>query len=136
MRSAKPTAISKKNNELCSQGSIPPIGGEKVHRVPPIAGPWEQDLNKNRKMKMTDLYPIMKGKAYRLAETIIAPKFQGEDLLKTIMSDSDDNRQPLFLIALQQHIPAEAHRRILLDGLAREYAGVDGWMAYVERETK
>ena len=37
---------------------------------------------------------------------------------------------------LPEAIPAEAHRQILLDGMAREYAGVDGWMAYVERETK
>lgn len=84
---------------------------------------------------MSDLYHIMKGKAYRLAATIMAPKHQGEDLLRTIMSDSDHNRQPLFLSMLPQIIPAEAHRQILLDGLAREYAGVDGWMAYVERET-
>ncbi len=74
----------------------------------------------------------MKGKAYRLAETIIAPKYQGEDLLATIMSDSDHNRQALFLVMLPQAIPAEAHRQILLDGMAREYAGVDGWMAYVD----
>jgi hypothetical protein len=84
---------------------------------------------------MSDLYPIMRGKAYRLAETIIAPKHQGEDLLATIMSDSDDNRQALFLRMLSQTIPAEAHRQILLDGMAREYAGVDGWTAYVDRET-
>lgn len=84
---------------------------------------------------MSDLYHIMKGKAYRLAETIIAPKHQGEDLLRTIMSDSDHNRQPVFLSMLPQVMPAEAHRQILLDGLAREYAGVDGWIAYVERET-
>ena len=84
---------------------------------------------------MSDLYRIMKGKAYRLAETIIASKHQGEDLLQTIMSDSDHTRQPLFLSMLPQVIPAEAHRQILLDGLAREYAGVEGWMAYVERET-
>jgi hypothetical protein len=84
---------------------------------------------------MTDLYPIMKGKAYRLAETIIAPKSQGQDLLKTIMSDSDHTRQAAFLTMLPQVIPAEAHRQILLDGMAREYAGVDSWLAYVERET-
>lgn len=84
---------------------------------------------------MSDLYRVMKGKAYRLAETIIAPKHQGEDLLATIMSDSDHNRQPSFLSMLPQVIPAEAHRQILLDGLAREYAGVDGWMAYVKRKT-
>jgi hypothetical protein len=83
---------------------------------------------------MSDLYPIMKGKAYRLAETIIAPKHHGEDLLRTIMSDSDESRQPLFLAMLPQVIPAKAHRQILLDGLAREYAGADNWMAYVESE--
>jgi hypothetical protein len=85
---------------------------------------------------MPELYPIMKGKAYRLAETIIAPKHQGEDLLATIMSDSDHSCQAFFLTMLPQHIPAEAHRQILLDGMAREYAGLDGWMAYVERECK
>jgi hypothetical protein len=85
--------------------------------------------------RMPDLYPIMRGKAYRLAETIIAPKYQGEDLLKTIMLDSDDPRQALFLTMLPQVIPAEAHRQILLDGMASEYAGLNGWMAYVDRET-
>lgn len=84
---------------------------------------------------MSDLYRVMKGKAYRLAETIIASNHQGEDLLETIMSDSDHTRQPVFLSMLPQVIPAEAHRQILLDGLAREYAGLNGWMAYVERET-
>lgn len=85
--------------------------------------------------RMTDLYPIMRGKAYRLAETIIAPKYQGEDLLKTIMLDSDHPRQALFLTMLPQVIPAEAHRQILLDGMASEYAGLNDWMAYVDRET-
>jgi hypothetical protein len=85
---------------------------------------------------MPDLYPIMKGKAYRLAQVIIAPKYEGEDLLKTIMKDSDDPCQALFLMQLPEHIPAEAHRQILLDGMAKEYAGLDGWMTYVDRETK
>lgn len=85
---------------------------------------------------MSDLYTIMKGKAYRLAQTIIAPKFQGEDLLKTIMSDSNHACMPTFLAMLPSTIPAEAHRQILLDGLAREYAGVENWMAYVDRENR
>jgi hypothetical protein len=85
---------------------------------------------------MPDLYSIMKGKAYRLAETIIAPEHQGEDLLATMMSDSDHPRQATFFTMLSQLIPAEAHRQILLDGMAREYAGVDDWMAYVERECR
>ena len=83
---------------------------------------------------MPDLYPVMRGKAHRLAETLMTPKHQGEDLLATMMSDSDDPRQALFLMHLAEAIPAEAHRKILLDGMAREYAGVDGWMAYVEGE--
>jgi hypothetical protein len=83
---------------------------------------------------MSDLYAIVRGKAYRLAQTIIAPKYEGEDLLKTIMSDSDDSRLASFMILLPQHIPAEAHCQILLDGMAKEYAGVEGWMAYVDRE--
>jgi hypothetical protein len=83
---------------------------------------------------MSDLYAIMKGKAYRLAQTIIASKYQGEDLLKTIMKDSDDARQALFLMHLPEHIPAEAHRLILLNGMAKEYAGVEDWKAYVARE--
>ena len=83
---------------------------------------------------MTNLYPIMKGKAYRLAQSIIAPREQGEDLLATIMSDSDHTRQAAFLMLLPRHMPSEAHRQILLDGLAREYAGLDCWMAYVDLE--
>ena len=83
---------------------------------------------------MSDLYPIMKGKAYRLAQTLMVPKHRGEDLLATIMSDSDHARVPLFLVHLPEAIPAEAHRQVLLNGMAREYAGVDGWMAYVERK--
>ena len=83
---------------------------------------------------MSDLYPIVKGKAYRLAQTLMVPKHRGEDLLATIMSDSDHARVPLFLVHLPEAIPAEAHRQVLLNGMAREYAGVDGWMAYVERK--
>ena len=52
------------------------------------------------------------------------------------MSDSDHPRQAMFLGLLPQHIPAEAHRQILLDGMAREYAHLDGWMSYVDRECR
>jgi hypothetical protein len=38
---------------------------------------------------VTDLYPIMKGRAAQLARTLIGDK-PGEDLLALIMSDSDD----------------------------------------------
>lgn len=83
---------------------------------------------------MTDLYPILKGKAAQLARTLIDDR--PEDLLALIMKDSDDPRQALFLMHLPEHIPSDAHRRILLDGMAREYAGVDGWMTYVAREAE
>jgi hypothetical protein len=83
-----------------------------------------------------DLYAIMKGKAYRLASTIIAPKYEGEDLLATIMSDSDHMRQFAFPRLLPTVIPAESHRQILLDGMAREYAKVESWIAYVDHECR
>jgi hypothetical protein len=76
---------------------------------------------------MSDLYAIMKGKAY-------ASRKPSLHLLKTIMKDSDDARQALFLMHLPEHIPAEAHRLILLNGMAKEYAGVEDWKAYVARE--
>jgi len=40
------------------------------------------------------------------------------------------------LLTLESVISAEGHRKILLDGMAREYAGIDGWMAYVNRERR
>jgi hypothetical protein len=83
---------------------------------------------------MADLYAIMKARALPLARTIIMNP--DEDAFAAIMSDSDHSRQASFLTMLEGAIPAEGHRRILLDGLAREYAGVDGWMAYVDRECK
>jgi hypothetical protein len=45
-------------------------------------------ISKRTEHTMTNLYPIMKGKAYRLAQSIIAPREQGEDLLATIMSEA------------------------------------------------
>ncbi|GLR87689.1 hypothetical protein GCM10007857_44000 [Bradyrhizobium iriomotense] len=83
---------------------------------------------------MADLYSIMKARALPLARTIVMNP--NEDAFATIMSDSDDPRQASFLMMLKGTIPAERHRRILLDGLAREYSGVDGWLAYVDRECK
>lgn len=83
---------------------------------------------------MADLYAIMKARALPLARTIVMNP--DEDAFAVIMADSDDSRQAHFLMMLEGSIPAEGHRRILLDGLAREYAGVDGWMAYVDRECK
>lgn len=81
---------------------------------------------------MADLYSIMKARALPLARTIVLNP--DEDAFAAIMSDSDHPRQTHFLMMLEGVIPAEGHRRILLDGLAHEYAGVDGWMAYVDRE--
>jgi hypothetical protein len=49
------------------------------------------------------------------------------------MSDSDHPRQQQFLLLVQQEF-SEGHRQILLDGLANEYADLDGWMAYAVRE--
>jgi len=88
---------------------------------------------------MSDLYGIMKGKAYGLA-TITCGRNNAEaktegyrDVFDLLMSDSDHPRQSQFLLQLQSILP-EGHRVILLDGLAKEYAGLSGWQEYVERE--
>ena len=90
---------------------------------------------------MANLYEIMKGRAYYLAETISGKTNENakaagfRDVFDYIMSDSDHPRQAAFLMQLSGALPAEGHRQILLDGMAKEYAGVDGWMKYVDRET-
>ena len=82
---------------------------------------------------MADLYSITKGKAYSLA-CIVSGRNNAEaktegfkDVFDLIMSDSGRSRQAHFLLQLTP-LMAEGHRKILLDGLAREYAGLDGWM--------
>lgn len=52
-----------------------------------------------------------------------------------VVSDSDHARQASFLLLLSSTVPVKAHRQILLDGMAREYANSDSWMAYVEKES-
>jgi hypothetical protein len=91
---------------------------------------------------VANLYDIMKGKAYSLATTTSGKgnadaKAAGfKDVFDYIMSDSDDPRHALFLMMLNDDVMVEGHRRILLDGMAQEYAGLPNWMAYVDRETK
>jgi hypothetical protein len=57
-----------------------------------------------------------------------------KDVFDLIMSDSDHARQSSFLMGLSGFITTD-QSKVLLDGLAREYAGLEGWMAYVERES-
>jgi hypothetical protein len=89
---------------------------------------------------MNDLYAILKGKAYGAATVTSghsnadAKRSGYKDVYDLIMSDSDHPRQPAFLALLSRDLP-EGHRKVLLDGLAREYAAAGGWMAYVDRET-
>jgi hypothetical protein len=110
------------------------------------AGASEDEAEFDRTLKRAvkpspDLYGIVKGRAYALATTI-SGKTNGdaqqagfEDVFDYIMSDSDHPRQASFLLALPDIMP-EGHRKILLDGLAKEYAGLGGWMEYVDRETR
>lgn len=97
-------------------------------------------LQQITELQLADLYEIMKGKAYALAITVggrsnAEAKSAGyRDAYDLIMSDSDHIRQQMFLMMLADVLP-EGHRRIFLDGLAREYAGVPDWAAYVDRET-
>jgi hypothetical protein len=82
---------------------------------------------------MTDLYPIIKGHAAYLANTVAKPRWQGDEVFKAIMSDSDNPRQAHFLLMLPDHIASEKHRQILLDGLAREFGEAENWISYVDR---
>lgn len=86
------------------------------------------------------LYESLKGQVYDLAQ-IAAGRGNAEariegfkDVYDLIMSDSDHSRQPAFINLIVGRL-SEKQRPILLDGLAREYADLDGWMAYVDRET-
>lgn len=89
---------------------------------------------------MSSLYQVLKGRAYEYAQLAAgrgnteAQAAGRRDVYDLIMSDSDHPRQTAFLTHIHREMP-EGHRRVLLDGLAREYAGVDGWMEYVARET-
>lgn len=86
-----------------------------------------------------ELYDVMKRKAYALASSVTGTsntdaKAAGyEDLWDLLMTDSDHPRQSMFLMGLP-HVLSEKQRRILLDGLAREYTDADGWLDYVRRE--
>jgi hypothetical protein len=90
---------------------------------------------------MDNLYSMLKGRAYYTAITATgrsnadAQASGFKDVYDLLMSDSDHPRQAGFLTLLTDDIMPEGHRRILLDGMAKEYAGVEGWLQYVERET-
>ena len=85
------------------------------------------------------LYDHLKGQAYgaaQIASSRTNPEAQREgfrDVFDLIMSDSDNPRQQAFLTLIMGEL-SEDQRKILLDGMAKEYAGVEGWLAYIERE--
>lgn len=81
---------------------------------------------------MTSIYKKLKGKAHQIARLVCG--HHDGDLFELIMSDSDDMRQAMFLMMIMKEF-SEKQRQILLDGLAREYVGCDGWLDYVEQET-
>jgi hypothetical protein len=86
------------------------------------------------------LYDVVKGRAYGLVQVVTgksndeAAREGFKDVYDLLMSDSDHPRQQHFLLQLPTQF-TEGHRQILLDGLTREYANVDDWLAYVEKET-
>jgi hypothetical protein len=103
---------------------------------------FDENLKRVAKPKAAvNLYSVVKGRAYALAATASGKsnadaKGAGfTDVFDYIMSDSDHPRQVAFLMALPDLMP-EGHRIILLDGMAKEYAGLDGWMTYVDRKTR
>jgi hypothetical protein len=79
--------------------------------------------------------PIQYGAA-QIATSRTNPDAQAEgfrDVFDLIMSDSDHSRQPVFLGLVGKAL-SDDQRKILLDGMAKEYAGCDGWLAYIDRE--
>jgi hypothetical protein len=86
-------------------------------------------------------YGVLKGRAYSIA-TIATGRSNTDaqsagfkDVYDLLMSDSDHPRQAAFLTLLTDDVMPEEHRKILLDGMATEYAGLEGWLRYVERES-
>lgn len=90
-------------------------------------------------MPNDELYGAFKGLTYGLAQVCSGTDNAGaktkgfKDVYNYIMSDSDHQRQAQFLIMLPETL-SEKQCRILLDGMAKEYQGCDGWLAYVSRE--
>ncbi len=89
----------------------------------------------------TGYYGVLKGRVYHMT-TVVSGRTNEEtqtagrrDVFDLIMSSSDNHRQSAFLSLLKTELPLESDRKVLLDGMAREYAGAESWMAYVERET-
>ena len=74
-------------------------------------------------MPVGGLYDVLKGQAYGIASIASgrsnadAQALGFKDVYDLIMSDSDHDRQPAFLHLLMHEMP-EAHRQVLLDGLA------------------
>lgn len=87
----------------------------------------------------TPLYEALKGQVYDIAQVTTSrgnaeARNEGfRDVYDLIMSDSDHPRQQAFLMMIVDRL-SEKQRIVLLDGMAKEYAGLDGWMAYVDRE--
>jgi hypothetical protein len=86
-----------------------------------------------------DLYGALKERAYGAAK-ITAGCGDSEaqtngyaDVFDMIMSNSDHSRQAAF-VGLLPSILSEEQRQVLLDGMAREYAKLESWMTYVNRE--
>lgn len=92
-------------------------------------------------MQTPGFYEVLKGRSYGIAQ-IASGCSNGEaqakgfaDVFGMVVSDSDHARQASFLLLLSSTVPVKAHRQIILDGMAREYANSDSWMAYVEKES-
>ena len=70
---------------------------------------------------MTDLYQTMKERAFGLRQTL----YMRDDPYRELMADRDNPNHAFFLMHLPTLLPEEKDRQILLDGLAREYAGLE-----------
>ena len=94
-----------------------------------------------RRKRVDGFYGVLKGRAYSIAAIATghsnadAQASGFKDVYDLLMSDSDHYRQAVSLMLLTDEVMPEDHRKILLDGIAKEYAGLEGWLQYRERET-
>lgn len=94
---------------------------------------------RSRKSRV-DSYPMLKGRVYYLAQAVTCctdydARLHGyRDAFDMILSDGSHPRQAHFLVGVAQELPHEVQHKMLLDGLAQEYAGLDDWAAYAGRQ--
>lgn len=98
------------------------------------------ESDKGRQAMQNEAYEGLKARAYQVAVSSAGcghadAKARGyADVFDLLMTDHEGTCQDRFLAMLASEISDAEARRRLLDGMAAEYAGTNGWMAYLHRE--